>query len=111
MCKSSSLDLWGSFYTQRTQAVLDGTWKPDDTYWGFKEGALDIAPIVNVPDDVKAAGEKIKQGWIEGTYNVYAGPIKDQQGNVKAAEGEALTDGDILGMNWLAEGVEGSMPS
>ena len=29
----------------------------------------------------------------------------------KVAEGAALTDGDILGMNWLAEGVDGAMPS
>jgi simple sugar transport system substrate-binding protein len=111
MCKSSSLDLWGSFYTLRTKAKLDGTWKPEDTYWGFKEGALDIAPITNVPDDVKAAAEKMKADWIAGTYDVYKGPIKAQDGTVKAAEGAALSDGDILGMNWLVEGVDGSMPS
>ncbi len=111
MCKSSSLDLWGAFYTVRTQAKLDGTWKPEDTYWGMKEKALDIAPITHVPDDVKAAAEKQKAAWIDGTYDVYAGPIKDNAGNVKVAEGSALTDGDILGMNWLAEGVDGAMPS
>ena len=74
----------------RTQAVLDGSWKPDDTYWGIKEGALDIAPITNVPDDVKAAGEKVNAGWLDGSYNVYAGPIKAQDGTVKAADGAAL---------------------
>ena len=111
MCKSSSLDLWGSFYTTRTQAVLDGNWKPEDTYWGFKEGALDIAPIKNVADDVKAAGEKVKAGWLDGSYNVYAGPIKAQDGSVKAAAGAALDDGAILGMDWLAEGVDGALPS
>lgn len=111
MCKSSSLDLWGSFYTQRTQAVLDGKWKPEDTYWGIKEGALGVAPIVNVPDDVKAAGEKIIAGWKDGTYDVYKGPIKAQDGTVKAAEGAALNDGDILGMDWLVEGVDGTLPS
>ena len=67
--------------------------------------------IVNVPDDVKAAAEKMKQAWIDGTYDVYAGPIKAQDGTVKAAEGAALNDGDILGMNWLAEGVDGTLPS
>jgi simple sugar transport system substrate-binding protein len=77
----------------------------------MKEGALDIAPIANVSDDIKAAGEKIRQGWIDGTFDVYAGPIKAQDGTVKAAEGAALNDGDILGMNWLVEGVDGTMPS
>src|SRR3569833_1035715 len=82
MCKSSSLDLWGAFYTVRTQAKLDGTWKPEDTYWGMKEKALDIAPIVNVPDNVKAAAEAQKAAWIDGSYDVYKGPIKDNAGNV-----------------------------
>jgi basic membrane protein A len=95
----------------RTQAKLDGSWKPEDTYWGMKEKALDIAPIVNVPDNVKAAAEAQKAAWIDGSYDVYKGPIKDNAGNVKAAEGASLNDGDILGMNWLAEGVDGAMPS
>ena len=111
MCKSSSLDLWGAFYAGRTQAAVEGTWKPDDSYWGIKEGALGVSPIVNVPDDVKAAGEKIIAGWKDGSYDVYKGPIKAQDGTVKAAEGAALNDGDILGMDWLVEGVDGTMPS
>jgi len=30
---------------------------------------------------------------------------------VKVAAGAALDDGAIAGMNWLAEGVEGKLPS
>jgi len=111
MCKTSSEDKWAPFYTNSAQAVVGGSWKNDDEYWGLKEGALQLAPIKNVPDDVKAAGEKVIQGWMDGSYNVYAGPIKAQDGTVKAAEGAALSDGDILGMNWLAEGVDGTLPS
>ena len=35
---TASLDLWGPYYITRAKAVLDGTWKPDDTWWGMKEG-------------------------------------------------------------------------
>jgi hypothetical protein len=70
-----------------------------------------MAPIVNVPDDVKAAGEKIIAGWKDGSYNVYAGPIKDQKGEVKVAAGSAMSLGDILGLNWLVDGVDGTLPS
>ena len=42
---------------------------------------------------------------------MFSGPIKDQKGNVKVAEGSKLSYGDILGMDWLVEGVEGTLPS
>ena len=109
MCKTSTEDQWGPFYTQAAQAVLDGSWKPKDEYWGLKEGALKLAPITHVPDDVKAAGEKVIAGWNDGSYNVYAGPIKAQDGTVKVAAGSTLSNDDILGLNWLVDGVEGKM--
>ena len=67
------------------------------------------APISNVPPEVKAAGDKIISGWMDGSYNVYAGPIKDQTGAIKVAAGSTLSNNDILGLNWLVDGVEGKM--
>ena len=55
----------------------------------------------------KAAEDGIKSGKII----IFKGPIKDQDGALKVKDGEALTDGEIAGMNWLAEGVEGKLPS
>jgi simple sugar transport system substrate-binding protein len=109
MCKTSTEDQWGPFYISAAKDVLAGTWQPKDEYWGMKEGAIQMAPITHVPDDVKAAGEKVIAGWKDGSYNCYSGPIKDQQGNVKVAEGSVLSNDDILGLNWLVEGVEGKM--
>ena len=43
-----------------------------------------------------------------GTKVVFAGPIVDQDGTVKVAEGEELT-ADVMGsVDWLVEGVVGS---
>jgi len=109
MCKTSTEDQWGPFYISAAKDVLAGTWKNTDEYWGMKEGAIQMAPITNVPDNVKAAGDKIIAGWKDGSYNVYAGPIKDQKGNVKVAEGSSLSFDDILGLNWLVDGVDGNM--
>jgi simple sugar transport system substrate-binding protein len=109
MCKTSSEDKWGAFYTQAAQSVVDGSWKAEDEYWGMKEGALEMAPIKNVPDDVKAAAEKVIAGWKDGSYNCYAGPIKDQSGAEKVAAGAVLSNNDILGLNWLVDGVDGKI--
>ena len=75
----------------------------------MKEGALQMAPITHVPDDVKAAAEKVIAGWDDGSYNVYAGPIKDQSGAIKVADGKTLSNEEILGLNWLVQGVEGKL--
>jgi basic membrane protein A len=109
MCKTSTEDEWGPFYTQAAEAVIAGKWKAVDEYWGMKEGALKMAPITNVPDDVKAAGEKIISGWMDGSYNVYTGPIKAQDGTEKVAAGKTLDYGAILGMDWLVDGVDGKL--
>jgi hypothetical protein len=41
---------------------------------------------------------------------IFKGPLKDQAGNVKAAEGTALDDHVIESMDWLLEGIEGKLP-
>jgi basic membrane protein A len=36
-------------------------------------------------------------------------PVRDNAGKVVIASGQRLTDAQILEMNWLAEGVQGSL--
>jgi basic membrane protein A len=40
---------------------------------------------------------------------VFVGPIKDQAGQVKIADGVKAEDKDLLGMTWFVEGVVGSV--
>ena len=47
----------------------------------MKEGALVMAPYNKaMPDDVKAAADKMIAGWKDGSYDVFTGPISDQSG-------------------------------
>ncbi|MNP80544.1 Purine-binding protein precursor [compost metagenome] len=59
---------------------------------------------------MKALVEEAKAKIISGELDVFAGPISDNQGNVKVQEGQTLTLEEVLGMNWLAKGVEGTIP-
>jgi simple sugar transport system substrate-binding protein len=112
MVKTSTVLEWGDYYTRRAKAMLDGSYKPQDMYEGIKEGVVQMAPLnPNLPPEVAEAAQKVIDGWKDGSYDVFAGPIKDQAGNVKVPESSALSYGDILGINWLVEGVDGTMPS
>ncbi|MGM0875702.1 MAG: BMP family ABC transporter substrate-binding protein [Bacillota bacterium] len=102
---------WGPYYVDVVQSVIDGTWESQATYGGFKEGMVDLAPFgKNVPQDVQDLVETKKQEIIDGTFDVFQGPIYDQAGKLKVAEGEKMPDEDILGMNWFVKGVNGTVP-
>ena len=45
---------------------------------------------------------------VDGSWDVFTGEIRDQDGNVVVAAGEMLDDGSMLGMSYFVEGVVGS---
>jgi basic membrane lipoprotein Med (substrate-binding protein (PBP1-ABC) superfamily) len=88
--------------------MLDGTWKgtDGDANGGFDKGYVGITePSSRVPADVQAAASKAVQMIKAGELAVYAGPIKDNKGNVVVKKGETLTHEQIMGIGWLVEGV------
>jgi basic membrane protein A len=102
---------WGPYYVERTKAVMNGTWKTHQYWGGMKEGIVDLAPLSDkVPDDVKTLVEEWKQKILSGEWDVFTGPIKDNTGELRVAEGETMPDEDKLAFDWLVEGVVGSIP-
>jgi basic membrane protein A and related proteins len=101
---------WGTYYTATVQAVLDGTWETH-SYWGGLEDDVvklaDFSPLVG--EDVRALVDAEKAELVSGATDVFCGPINDQNGELKVAEGECMADGDMLGMDWFVEGVEGTI--
>ena len=49
-----------------------------------------------------------KDKLISGELQPFAGPIRDQEGNVRIAEGEVWGPMDMGKFDWLAEGIVGS---
>jgi basic membrane protein A len=97
---------WGRYYEARIQQELDGKWKAGDTWWGFKEGVLEMSPYNEViPTDVQAAAEATRMGISDGSLNPFTGPIKDNAGKERLASG-VLGDGDLHKMDWYVEGVQ-----
>lgn len=109
---SSIIDNWAPYYIARTQAVIDGTWKSEDTWHGIKEGMVKIGEISEaVPADVKAEAEAMIEAIASGEYHPFTGPLNKQDGSPWLAEGEVADDGTLLGMNFYVEGLEGDIPN
>jgi simple sugar transport system substrate-binding protein len=107
---TSSIDQWDNYYIDRTKAAMDGTWKTGDTWGGLSSGMLKMANYANMPDDVRKAAVTTEQSIRDGKIVIFKGAINAQDGSAKVAAGQTLNDGDIAGMDWLAEGVEGDLP-
>ncbi|PIE56174.1 MAG: BMP family ABC transporter substrate-binding protein [Desulfobulbus propionicus] len=100
---------WAPFYKATVAAVKNGTWKSGSTWVGLEEGIVDLAPFGDmVPEDLRAKVMAKKASLTAGTDKVFVGPIKDQKGNIKIAEGTAATDKELLGMTWFVQGVIGT---
>ena len=103
---TSIIDNWGPTYVASAQAVIDGTWESADRWPGLKEGEVQIGPYgPKVTDEVKAAAEAVKQGQIDGSFNIFTGPINDHTGAEKVPAGVTMTDAELLSMDWYVEGV------
>jgi hypothetical protein len=51
----------------------------------------------------------IEAAIVAGDVHPYAGEIRDQAGGIRVPEGEVLPDADVRSMNWLVEGMTGSL--
>ena len=99
----------GGKLTWLASTVLDGTWEPIFLRCGISDGCMAIAPFgPKVPQEVQDLVMQTKADLESGTTVVFKGPIVDQDGNVKVAEGEVLTDENMGSVDWFVEGVTGS---
>lgn len=100
-------DIWGPHYIARAKALLDGSWKSENMWDGMVDGTVVISPYnKNVPADVAAEADKIKAGYMDGSFDIFTGPIYDQDGNLKVAEGEKMTLDQLAVIDWFVKGVE-----
>jgi basic membrane protein A len=102
---------WGKMFSLVVDQVNQGTWKSEAIWWGMKEGAVDLAPFgPAVPEDIKTLVAEKKADIIDGKWDVFTGPIKNQAGELSIPEGNVMTDDEIWSMNWFVEGVKGDIP-
>lgn len=108
---TSIVDNWAPYYVARTKAVLDGSWTSTDTWNGLKEGLVGI-PAINakVPEDARKLAEQAVEDIKSGKLHPFTGPIKKQDGSDWLAAGATAPDGDLLGMSFYVEGMEGELP-
>ncbi|TRZ50136.1 BMP family ABC transporter substrate-binding protein [bacterium] len=132
---------WGPVYLNAVKQIQAGTWKPGNDYldadtgivgfYGFMEGQT---PQPGVPAEVIPLVQAKLAEMLAGTFtrfDIFKGPIMDNTGKVIVPAGQSLTQEDLEGidagtiaafsltdrtacticMNWLVEGIQGTIPA
>ena len=110
---ASAVINWGPYYIKATKEALDGSWKGGGaSWWGVKEGAIDIVSIADdVPVETKAKVEEVKKGLKDGSFVIWKGPITDNTGKMQIAKDAVADDKFLSGLGFYVKGVEGKIPT
>jgi simple sugar transport system substrate-binding protein len=108
----SSVINWAPYYKKAIKDALEGTWATGQSWWGVKEGAIDLVSVADtVPVDARAKLEAVKAGLKDGSFAIWKGPIADSGGKEVLKAGEAADDKFLHGINFYVKGVQGKLPS
>ena len=125
---------WGPVYSEITQGLIDGTYTPGWHYFDAETGALGLYGFMEgqTPpsgfNDLPAEDQQLIRDTVAAAlagdfdrFDVFTGPITDNQGNTILDAGESLEQIDLdcfaggevpcqTGMYWWADGVTADLP-
>ena len=100
---------WGPYYESVINAVAEGTYTPGAYWGGMEDDVVRLAPLADDVPGVAAAMIAVIANLLrQGTWDVFTGEIRNQDGNVVVPQGETLDDLSLLNMAYFVEGVVGS---
>ena len=102
---------WSTVYKQYAEMIKNKAPIPNLVRGGIKEGIVTSSPYGSaVTAAAKEHADKVKAKFMDGSMQVYVGPINDNKGNtvIPAGKSYAQTDMWLESMDWLVEGVIGS---
>ncbi len=103
---------WLTAYTSILEAARTGKPHPNFVRGGLKEGFVKSSPYgAMVSEGAKKNAEDVRKKMMAGSFDIFAGELKDNTGKVVIAKGTTLkqTDLTLEGMNYLVEGVIGKV--
>lgn len=98
---------WEKFYEPRLLEVLQNKFTSRSYWLGAESGVIALSPMTaSVPSHVQALVEEERKRISEGEFDVFYGPVYDNEGNIRIEAGESMTDEDMLNhFDWYVRGV------
>lgn len=98
---------WENYYEPYILKCLQGKFKGNNYWEGATTGVVGLAPLTsNVKVGAIQLIERKREQLESGIVDVFYGPIKDNEGILRIAEGESMSDEAMLNsFDWYVEGV------
>jgi simple sugar transport system substrate-binding protein len=103
---TASVNDWGGYYTQRIAALLKGDWTATDTWGGFADGMLQMAPYRNMPAAVATLATQTVTGIAAGRTRIFIGPLTDVNGTIILPPGHTMDDATLVRLKSFLQGTE-----
>jgi basic membrane protein A len=135
-CLTAPYWIWGPEYARIAQLVKDGTYTAGYEYfdadaqamglYGFMDGQTPQPGVADLPEEDLALVRDTLAQMLAGEFDrfdVFAGPISDNQGNVVVPDGAQLVQADLdqfppgagdgcaTCMYWWADGINAELPA
>ena len=116
---------WGRYYQIIVDSLLkgelpgiltqDGDGLPAGpravTYWyGMSSGVIDLMLSPELPYGSRKLAGVLRSAISSGAVAPFDGELLDRDGIVRSGEADRLTSNQIVGMDWLAQNIEGDFP-
>ena len=99
---------WGPIMAQIIHEIRTGVYRSSVKLAGIEAGWAKLAPFGgSVDDETRQLVLDTVEGLRDGSISPFTGPIYDQDGGVRIADGETATDEYLQGVDWLAQGIVG----
>lgn len=98
---------WEKFYEPRILECLQGKFQGVHYWEGVETGLVGLASLTkNVKPGIAERVELERLRLMSGTYDVFYGPIVDNEGKTRVKAGQSMTDDSMLNdFFWYVEGV------
>lgn len=110
---------WGKLYEEIIRSIMRGGYKNDDSisgtqalnyFWGMSSGAVDVIYSRNLPPGGVRLLHNLRAGIKSMEISPFTGPIFSQDGICRCEDGQELSAGECVNIDWLLDNVEGYIP-
>ena len=98
---------WDSCYREKILSCLQGKFHGENVWIEMESGIVGLSELTkNVADGTKEKLAEANARFANRSFDVFYGPVRDNEGQLRIPEGESMSDEEMLNrFDWYVEGV------
>ena len=103
---------WGPYYVRKAKALYDGRWQAQAYMGGMADAMVRLAArSPRLSEVARTALQEKEPALRSGAFKPFDGRLVDNAGRERQAAGGSMSDTQIAQMDWLVQGVTGTLPA